>query len=148
VNTGFAQEEVETLQINFTRFSLVFPEKRQFFLDDRRPFQFGAPGESDPVFTRRIGLSDRGDPVPILGGARLSGHPGPGGASASWTFRPKAAGPFPARTSRAARVGRDLFQRSQMGAVFTNRQGGNRYPRRSSWPAASLCSGEVLRSGP
>ena len=47
VNTDFAQEEVDSLQINFTRFSLVFPEKRQFFLEGQRQFQFGLGGEND-----------------------------------------------------------------------------------------------------
>ena len=60
VNTDFAQEEVDVQQTNFTRFSLFLPEKRQFFLENQRMFQFGLPNEVDLVFTRRIGLSDGG----------------------------------------------------------------------------------------
>lgn len=128
VNTDFAQEEVDSLQINFTRFSLVFPEKRQFFLEGQRQFQFGIAGENDLVFTRRIGLSERGEPVPILGGARLSGRQG------KWSLgfmdlQTGATGNLPGENFGVARVRRDLFGRSQVGAVFTNRQGGGRYNR-------------------
>lgn len=128
VNTDFAQEEVDSLQINFTRFSLVFPEKRQFFLEGQRQFQFGITGENDLVFTRRIGLSDRGEPVPIIGGARLSGRQG------RWSLgfmdlQTEEAGLIPSENFAAARVRRDLFKRSQIGVVFTNRQGGDRYNR-------------------
>lgn len=128
VNTDFAQEEVDSLQINFTRFSLVFPEKRQFFLEGQRQFQFGLAGEDDLVFTRRIGLSDRGDPVPILGGARLSGRKG------AWSLgfmdlQTEKTGVIPGENFAVARVRRDLFKRSQLGAVFTNRQGGGKFNR-------------------
>ena len=58
VNTDFAQEEADVQQVNLTRFSLFFPEKRQFFLEGQQMFQFGVPREADLVFTRRIGLSD------------------------------------------------------------------------------------------
>lgn len=76
VNTDFAQEEVDVQQINFTRFSLFFPEKRQIFLESERSFLFGVRREADLVFTRRIGLSGSGGIVPLLGGARLSGRQG------------------------------------------------------------------------
>jgi len=128
VNTDFAQEEVDSLQINFTRFSLVFPEKRQFFLEGQRQFQFGLSGENDLVFTRRIGLSDGGDPVPILGGARLSGRQG------RWSLgfmdlQAEKTGVIPGENFAVARVRRDLFKRSQIGALFTNRQGGGKFNR-------------------
>jgi len=128
VNTDFAQEEVDSLQINFTRFSLVFPEKRQFFLEGQRQFQFGLSGENDLVFTRRIGLSESGDPVPILAGARLSGRQG------RWSLgfmdlQTEEEGTRPAENFAVGRIRRDLFSRSQIGAVFTNRQGGGRFNR-------------------
>ncbi|MGH9330029.1 MAG: DUF5916 domain-containing protein, partial [Vicinamibacterales bacterium] len=74
VNTDFAQEEADVQQINFTRFNLFFPEKRQFFLEGQQAFQFGLPEVAELVFTRRIGLSPAGEIVPILAGARLSGR--------------------------------------------------------------------------
>ena len=72
-NTDFAQVEVDDQQINLDRFNLFFPEKRPFFLENAGQFSVGSPGEVDLFFSRRIGLSDDGSPVPIIGGARLSG---------------------------------------------------------------------------
>lgn len=87
-NTDFSQVEVDQQQVNLTRFSLFFPEKREFFLENAGVFQFGdqAPfmsrtGASNRDFTlfhsRRIGLTPTGSPLPILGGARLNGTVGP-----------------------------------------------------------------------
>lgn len=72
-NTDFAQVEVDDQQINLDRFNLFFPEKRPFFLENAGQFSVGSPGEVDLFFSRRIGLSEDGSPVPIIGGARLSG---------------------------------------------------------------------------
>ena len=127
-NTDFAQEEVDDLQINFSRFSLRFPEKRQIFLEGQRNFQFGERRDADIVFTRRIGLSDDGEAVPILGGGRLSGRQGAytlglmGMATA-------ATGDLPAERFTVARMRRDLFSRSTVGAVFTDRSGGGAFNR-------------------
>ena len=76
-NTDFAQVEADEQQINLTRFSLLFPEKREFFLEGGGIFSFGKTGEDTPVlfFSRRIGLND-GRPVPIGGGGRLTGKVG------------------------------------------------------------------------
>src|SRR6476659_4076541 len=90
VNTDFSQVEADEQQVNLTRFSLFFPEKRDFFLENSGVFQFGA-GSSNPgggggggrqnpsqdmilFFSRRIGLSDTGDAIPIVGGTRLTGR--------------------------------------------------------------------------
>jgi hypothetical protein len=76
VNTDFAQVEVDDEQVNLTRFDLFFPEKRSFFLENASTFQFGAPQQIELFFSRRIGLSglgSSGTPIPIIGGARLSG---------------------------------------------------------------------------
>ena len=75
VNTDFAQVEADDQQINLTRFALFFPEKRTFFLENASTFQFGAPQEVDLFFSRRIGLAS-GQPVGIIGGARVSGKVG------------------------------------------------------------------------
>ena len=79
VNTDFAQVEADEEQVNLTRFDLCFPEKRPFFLENASTFQFGAPQQIDLFFSRRIGLSglsSSGVPIPIVGGARLSGKAG------------------------------------------------------------------------
>lgn len=77
VNTDFAQVEADDQQINLTRFSLFFPEKRQFFQERAGIFDFRTGGLSRLFHSRRIGLTDDGRPVRLLGGARLAGRFGP-----------------------------------------------------------------------
>ncbi|MDH3708256.1 MAG: DUF5916 domain-containing protein, partial [Cyclobacteriaceae bacterium] len=72
-NTDFAQVEVDNEQVNLDRFNLFFPEKRPFFLENAGQFSVGSPGEVDLFFSRRIGISDSGSVVPIIGGVRLTG---------------------------------------------------------------------------
>lgn len=74
VNTDFAQVEADDQQINLTRFSLFFPEKRQFFQERAGIFDFRTGGYSRLFHSRRIGLTETGRPVRILGGARLAGR--------------------------------------------------------------------------
>lgn len=79
VNTDFAQVESDDEQVNLTRFSLFFPEKREFFLENSQLFSFGGGGfhapDIEPFFSRRIGLYE-GNTVPIDAGVRLSGKIG------------------------------------------------------------------------
>ena len=75
-NTDFAQAEVDKQQVNLDRFNLFYPEKRSFFLENAGQFSVGSPGEIDLFFSRKIGISDNGSVVPILGGGRLSGKIG------------------------------------------------------------------------
>ena len=128
INTDFAQVEADEEQINLTRFDLFFPEKRPFFLENAATFQFGQPQQVDLFFTRRIGLSRTGEPIDILGGARLSGKVG------SWNVgvmdmqtreaTSKRTGLLiaPANNFGVARVQREIGKRSNVGAIFVNRQ--------------------------
>ncbi len=79
VNTDFAETEADARQVNLTRFSLFFPEKRQFFLEGAGTYDVAGLGTSSadfiPFFSRRIGLLE-GQEVPILAGAKLSGRLG------------------------------------------------------------------------
>ena len=86
-NTDFAAAETDARQINLTRFSLFFPEKRRFFLEDAGVFNFGglagrirrrtrASPAILPYFSRRIGLNRSGQVVPLVGAAKLSGRVG------------------------------------------------------------------------
>ncbi len=81
-NTDFAETEVDLRQINFTRFPLFLPEKRAFFLEDSGIFEYGGLGGSGlgpvllPYFSRRIGLSAEGEPVPILLAGKVAGRMG------------------------------------------------------------------------
>jgi hypothetical protein len=91
INTDFSGTTVDTRQINLTRFSIFFPERRSFFLQDNDIFEFGriTSGEGNkggiptsaqesgrPFFSRRIGLSDDGEAIDIEGGLKLSGRAG------------------------------------------------------------------------
>lgn len=74
INTDFAQVESDQQQINLTRFPLFFPELREFFLEGDDYFNFGFGGNRIiPFYTRRMGLDDQRESVPILAGARLLG---------------------------------------------------------------------------
>jgi hypothetical protein len=77
-NTDFAQTEIDSAQLNLTRFGLFFPEKREFFLRDSGIFQFAdlASENGLPFFSRRIGIDSQVRPVRILGGGRLTGRMG------------------------------------------------------------------------
>jgi len=76
VNTDFAQVEADDEQINLTRFSLYIPEKRSFFLERSSIFDFNLGANNTLFYSRRIGLSDDGDPIRIYGGARIIGRVG------------------------------------------------------------------------
>jgi hypothetical protein len=76
VNTDFAQVEADDQQVNLTRFSLFFPEKRMFFQENASIFSFNLGGPSDLFYSRRIGLDDDGNQVRIYGGARVYGRAG------------------------------------------------------------------------
>src|SRR5581483_11467129 len=119
VNTDFAQVEVDSQVINLTRFPTFFPEKRDFFLESSGIFDFGFNQKALLFYSRRIGLTDSGVVVPMLGGARLYGKEG------AWTV-----GVIDARTGgvddandAVVRVKRDLFDRSYIGAIGTLRTG-------------------------
>lgn len=76
INTDFAQVEADDQQVNLTRFPLFFPEKRQFFQERAGIFDFRTGGLSRLFHSRRIGLTEDGQPVRILGGGRLVGRLG------------------------------------------------------------------------
>jgi hypothetical protein len=77
VNTDFSATEVDDRQVNLSRFSLFFPERRDFFLQDVDIFSFGRlQQDGRPFFSRRIGMNSAGLPVPIDVGGRVSGRVG------------------------------------------------------------------------
>ncbi len=75
-NTDFAQVEADDQQVNLTRFSLFFPEKRQFFQERASIFDFNFEQFNRLFYSRKIGIDDDGNPVRIVGGARLVGRVG------------------------------------------------------------------------
>ena len=76
-NTDFSTTEIDDQQVVLDRFSLFFPEKRDFFLQDAGIFEFGnIDTNGRPFFSRRIGLSDDGDVVGLDAGVKLTGRVG------------------------------------------------------------------------
>ena len=123
VNTDFAQVEVDDQQVNLDRFNLFFPEKRPFFLENAGFFSVGNPGEVDLFFSRRIGISSTGEPVPILGGGRVSGKAGRFNVGLLNMQTDDVDGLAPSNNFGVIRVSRDLPNRSSVGGLFVNRQG-------------------------
>ena len=137
VNTDFAQVEADEQQVNLTRFSLFFPEKREFFLENQGLFAFGGAGVGPfgggggtPVmfYSRRIGL-EQGREVPLDVGGRLTGRVGAFsiGALTIHTGDEPVSGARPT-TFSVVRVKRDLLRRSSIGAILTRRSLSTRSP--------------------
>ena len=125
VNTDFAQVEADDQQINLDRFSLFFPEKRPFFLENSGLFRVGgrssSRGSTELFFSRRIGLSG-GVPVPILGGVRLSGRAGAYNVG-FLNMQTDDLGDVHGNNFTVARLGREYRNRSRAGVLVVNRQG-------------------------
>ena len=123
-NTDFAQVEVDELQVNLNRFSLFFPEKRPFFLENAGQFAVGTPREVEMFFSRRIGVGAGGLQTPIDGGLRLSGKIG---ASTNIGLLYMAADSVndiePQNNFTVARINQELENRSSLGAIFVERKG-------------------------
>jgi hypothetical protein len=125
INTDFAQTEADSRQINLTRFSLFFPEKRNFFLDGAQYFNFGISGDTNdkygkmniPYFSRSIGLDAEGNPIPILWGAKVTGQAGSNNIGLQTiTDRP----PDGNRNLSVARYSRNIGNQSYIGVIGTN----------------------------
>lgn len=148
VNTDFAETEVDARQVNLTRFSLFFPEKRAFFLQNANAFQTAGQGQRAdqlagndivPFFTRRIGLAE-GEPLPILAGGKLAGKAGAWNVGLLDVSTRSDRG-IPGRNFFTARISRDLGRQSMFGALFTHGNPDSDDPR----PLAGL-DGRYARS--
>jgi hypothetical protein len=135
-NTDFAQVEADEQQVNLTRFSLFFPEKREFFLENSGTFAFGgagtfgaASGDTPTIFySRRIGLN-LGRPLPIDGGGRLTGRFGRFslGVISIQTGEEPVSG-SPSTNFSVLRLKRDILRKSNIGVMVTRRSVGERHP--------------------
>jgi len=134
-NTDFAQVEVDEQQVNLTRFSLFFPEKREFFLESQGIFNFGSGpvggGGGGPggggiraptlFYSRQIGLQS-GEPVPIIGGGRVTGKVGDfdvGAVSIQTDDEPTVGAESTNFT--VLRLRRDILDRSSVGVLWEHR---------------------------
>jgi len=121
LNPDFGQVEADSLQVNLTRFSLFFPEKRQFFQERDGLFAFNTGGISRLFHSRRIGLDAAGDPVRIIGGARLVGRIGSMDVGIL-NMQTAAQDGFPSENFGVARLRRQVFNPfSTVGAMLTTR---------------------------
>ena len=124
-NTDFAQVEADDQQVNLTRYSLFFPEKRLFFQERSGIFNFSLGGRSDNLFySRRIGIVDD-DQVRIYGGARMTGRIN------KWDvgildMQTQSHGETPSENFGVARLRRQVInQNSYVGGIMTSRIGTN-----------------------
>ena len=136
LNTDFAQVEVDQQQVNLTRFPLFFPEKRDFFLENAGMFSVKEQGSNriaDLFFTRRVGLTG-GQPVPIIGGTRLTGKVNRNNIAVMNIQTQEIGRGDDVRLGEnffVARYSRDIFARSKVGGVLINKEaiGGANYNR-------------------
>ena len=132
----FAQAEADEQQVNLTQFSLYFPEKREFFLENSGTFYFGdipresrlgyvrfaAPEEEVLLFfSRRIGLTSAGDPIPIAAGGRLTGRAGAYGIGVM-TVQTESTANRPGDNYTVLRGRRNILANSDFGGIFLSRQ--------------------------
>ncbi len=130
--TDFSQVEVDEQQINLTRFSLFFPEKRDFFLENEgifsfqdnrvRNFRTGSGPQNFKLFhSRRIGLSADRTPVPIAGGARLTGRAA-GYAIGLLSMQTRDDSGSPGENFSVVRLRKNILGSSDIGVMFVNRE--------------------------
>ena len=138
VNTDFAQVESDREETNLTRFSLFFPEKRQFFLEGAGLFDFGIPRTSynapPPLllfYSRRIGIEE-GHAIPIMTGGKVTGKVGGFGVGLLNVLTDKYSADATSsadavdvnrRNYSVLRIKRDLFTGSSVGMIAINKQG-------------------------
>lgn len=124
-NTDFAQVEVDDQQINLDRFSLFFPEKRPFFLENAGLFSVGVSEfsgqEVELFFSRRIGIGPSGESIPIVGGGRLSGQVGGFNVGLLNMQTEEVSGVAPGNNFSVARIRKDLPNRSAIGVMASSR---------------------------
>ncbi|MGE3189420.1 MAG: DUF5916 domain-containing protein [Vicinamibacterales bacterium] len=130
--TDFSQVETDAQQINLTRFNLFFPEKREFFLENQGAFQIGPPASNAsnlvPFFSRTIGLSASGTPIPIVGGLRLTGKVGRN-SLALLTMQAgreerASGGSLPGSNASVIRYGREFLNNSTAGVFYLGKEQG------------------------
>ena len=126
VNTDFAQVESDRARINLSRFSLYYPEKRQFFLEAKDLFQMNMGHRNQVFYSRTIGLQD-GQEIPIYGGARLFGKENRTSVGVM-SIQTASRGDSVLTTNYSvARVRQDLGNQSSIGAIVTSKLLNGRY---------------------
>lgn len=123
LNTDFAQVEADDEKVNLTRFDLFFEEKRQFFLERASIFDFNTGGPNTMFYSRRIGLDDDFNLVPIIGGVRLIGRKS-GWDVGFMNMQTAKSENLPSENFGVLRLKKRAFnQNSYLGGVYTSRLG-------------------------
>ena len=120
LNPDFGQVESDRARVNLTRFSLFFPEKREFFLEGRAFFEFDLGRRIIPFFSRRIGLDEDRSSISILGGARLLGKLG-GATLGAMLLQTAKHGETPSTNFTTLRWKQDLGEQSTIGLLSTTK---------------------------
>jgi hypothetical protein len=122
INPDFSQIEVDEQVTNLTRFNVIFPERRTFFLENSDVLnEFGIP-PARPFFSRRIGLDENNQTVPILYGVRLSGNLTPSVRVNAFNMHTNKSGTNDGNNYSAAAVQKSFWGRSYAKIGFLNRQ--------------------------
>jgi len=120
LNTDFSTAEIDDQQVALDRFSLFFPEKRDFFLQDAGIFEFGnISANGRPFFSRRIGLSSDGEAIGVDGGIKLTGRIDDFNIGAL-AIRQEANGEVEAKDLIVARGSYNVLDESAIGFIMTN----------------------------
>lgn len=127
VNTDFSATEVDNREVNLSRFSLFFPEKRDFFLQDVDIFSFGGLGGGGfngnrngiPFYSRRIGLSLSGEPVDLEAGLKLSGRVA-GLNVGALAVKQDEFGAVDSQELMVARAAANVLEESSIGIIMTS----------------------------
>jgi hypothetical protein len=121
--SDFSQVEVDVQVTNLTRFSIFFPERRQFFIENNDIFNNFGQGFEQVFYSRTIGLNAGGQPVPILYGARLSGNISEKLRIGAFNMQTHDTDGSGAGNFSAFAFQQRIFKRSQLRGIFLNRQG-------------------------
>ena len=129
INTDFAEVESDERRVNLTRFALRFPERRDFFLEGSSVFSFAPSSGPSPFYSRNIGIAE-GQQVPIRYGARMTGQAGAfevgfyqlgTGDRTFFDTEDEVDVTIPSEDFTVARVKRQIFEQSSIGAIYTRR---------------------------
>ncbi len=123
VRPDFAQVESDREEVNLTRFSLFYPEKRHFFLEGSEFFDFELGSDVRPFYSRRIGLAENRSEVPIDGGLRVLGKQG-GTTLGAMVLHTAATGAVDANNFGVVRLTQDVLDESSLGLLAVARRGG------------------------
>ena len=118
--TDFSQVDLDQPQINLNQFPLFLPERRPFFLSASEFFEFGNQGVNQLFFSRRIGLNEDDQPIPLLGGLKLYGAAGPIRIGALQALTEAQDG-TPGESFSVVRVRSNFGQRGHLGMMGTTR---------------------------